>query len=168
MKTPFILALGLALAGCANLTRLNGFATGPEGARATPCEVAIAGAGTPRDMFRDTRAARMTTGGNGWCGWAVRLVDDRGTASEWTGASIVRAPSHGQVRVRLADGMAHIEYRPAPGYRGPDHFAVRLRPGLATRRATVRVVPPAPGPAVPETVITSTRWIGGSFLPASI
>ncbi len=168
MRTPSIVALGLALASCANLAQLNGFATGPVGPRAVPCEVAIAGAGTPRDMFRDTRAARMTTGGDGWCGWAVRLVDDRGTASEWTGASIVRAPLHGQVRVRLAGGMAHVEYRPAPGYRGSDRFAVRLRPGLATRRAIVRVVPPAPGAAAPETVITSTRWIGGSFLPASI
>ena len=166
MAIMAVLVLGLA--GCASLARFNGFATGPVGPRATPCEVAVAGAATSRDMFRDTRAARMTTGGNGWCGWAVRLVDDRGTPSEWSGASVVRAPLHGQVRVRLAGGMAHIEYRPNPGYRGPDRFAVRLRPGLATRRAAVRVVAPSPGAAAPETVITSTRWIGGSFLPASI
>jgi hypothetical protein len=160
MRHGFVAAgLGLALAGCANLAQINGFATGPAGVRASPCEVGVAGATRPRDMFKDTRLARMTTGDGGWCGWAVRLVDDQGAQHDWMGASIARAPSHGEVRVRLEGQMVHIEYRAVPGDRGPDAFAVRLNPGFAMRRAEVDVVAPAPGPAAPETVITSTRQI---------
>ncbi len=169
-----VAAAGLALAGCASLARLNGFAAGPAGPRASPCQVAIAGADLPRDAFGDTRQARMTTGGDGWCGWAVRLVDQYGVAYDWSRAEIDRAPAHGEVRVRRDGRLVHIEYRPAPGYRGADRFAVRLAPGLALRRAAVAVVAPAPVPAPampapagapPETVITSTRTIGRLFLP---
>ncbi|MDE2334788.1 MAG: hypothetical protein KGK10_09660 [Rhodospirillales bacterium] len=159
------LAVVLALGGCAGLDRLNGFAAGPAGPPASPCEVAIAGAATPRDMFSDTRAARMTTGGDGWCGWTVRLVGSDGIAYGWDRAEIARAPAHGEVRVRRGPGLVHIEYRPAPGYRGADRFALRLAPGLALRRASVEVVAPAPGPAVPATVITSTRWMGRWLYP---
>ncbi len=150
---------GLGLAGCANLAELNGFAVGPLGPRASRCEVAIAGAATPRDAFKDTREARMTVGGSGWCGWAVRLVDQNDIQYPWDRALVARAPAHGEVRVVQDGQVAHIEYRPAPGYLGADSFAVELAPGLAPRRASVEVVAPTPGPAAPETVITSTRHI---------
>ena len=152
-----IAVVGLALAGCAHLARINGFAVGPVGARAAPCEVAIADG--PRDMFLDTRVARMKVGDGGWCGWAVRLVDQDGARYRWDRAIVARAPSHGEVRVRDGRRFAHIEYRPAPGYRGLDAFAVELAPGFALRRAEVRVVASAPGPAEPERVITSTRMV---------
>ncbi len=154
-----VVLAALGLAGCANLAGLGGFATGPLGQRASPCEVAIAGAATPRDAFKDTREARMTTGGNGWCGWAVRLVDQNEIQYPWDRAIVARAPAHGEVRVVQEGQVAHIEYRPAPGYRGADSFAVKLAPGLALRGASVEVVAPAPGPTAPETVITSTRYI---------
>jgi hypothetical protein len=154
-----IAALGLALAGCAGLAEFNGFATGPAGPRSPSCHVAIADAARPRDMFQDTREARMTTGDGGWCGWAVRLVDQQGAWHEWTRATVARAPAHGETRVRLDGPVVHIEYRPAPGYRGPDAFAVRLGPGFALRQAQVDVVAGVPGPPAPEIMITSTRQI---------
>ncbi len=160
MRYGLVVALaGLGLAGCANLAGINGFATGPRGPRASPCEVAIAGAATPRDVFTDTRVARITTGGNGWCGWAVRLVDQEGVQHSWVRAVVAHAPAHGEVRVFQDAGIARIEYRPSPGYRGTDSFAVELAPGLAPRRAVVDVVAPAPYSAASRTVITSTRYI---------
>jgi hypothetical protein len=164
---------GVVLAGCANLAALNGFATGPVGVRASPCEVAVAGGAAPRDMFSDTRTAHMIVGaaggsGGGWCGWAVRLQDENGVQYGWDRATVVRAPAHGEVRVRPDGLLVHIEYRAAPLYRGADGFAVRLAPGFSVREASVDVVAPAPGAAVPETVITSTRWIGDWLYPPSL
>lgn len=159
MRLVVLVAGLLVLGGCAGLASLNGFATGPAGPRAAPCEVAIGGAGTPRDAFTDTRVARMTAGDGGWCGWAVRLVGQDQVSYPWERAQVVQAPAHGAVRVRPDGTLVHIEYRAAAGYRGPDAFTVRLAPGFAPRAAEVEVVPARPGAAAPETVITSTRLV---------
>jgi hypothetical protein len=158
-NTVLVVLGGLALAGCADLAALNGFATGPAGERASPCAVTVDDAGTPREMFGDTRVARMTTGDGGWCGWAVRLQDQGGAPYRWDRAEVSRAPAHGEIRVRPDGALVHVEYRPAPGYRGADGFAVRLGPGFSERAAVVQVVAPGAGAAVPEPVITSTRMI---------
>ena len=161
----FGLALALSVAACAGT---NGIDAVPAGRISQTCRVAIPNADKVVDAFQDRRAATMEVGNDsGWCGWYDRLVETEGSDLPWISAQVSRAPAHGVVRVRQDADRVHVEYQPAPGYVGPDAFAVRLGPGYALRSAAVNVVPatpPSSGPQSPEAGVTSSVLQNDSFI----
>jgi hypothetical protein len=48
-------------------------------------------------------------------------------------------PSHGKAYIHTVGDATRIDYTPAPGYAGPDSFAVTLLPGAAVLRVEVTV-----------------------------
>jgi hypothetical protein len=63
------------------------------------------------------------TGGGGWC--ALQFVQVFRELIIVPGISVVEAPSHGEARAERMPGRLAVVYRPAPGFVGTDHFAVR-------------------------------------------
>lgn len=84
----------------------------------------------------------MTVGNDGgWC--AISLTEpaspkDAGP-NPYKAGLLTSRPAHGKVYVHTVGDATRIDYRPAPGYAGPDSFAVTLVPGDATLRADVTV-----------------------------
>ncbi len=73
----------------------------------------------------------------GWCGPSL----SRNRAVGYTGGNVVDQPSHGEVRIRHLPTRSLVEYRPMPGYAGPDHFTVTLSPGNGLYLIDVTVKP---------------------------
>jgi hypothetical protein len=139
--------------------------------QAEPCRVVIADAARLVDAFQDSRPVTMEVGNDqGWCSWYNLLVrSGENIAIQIPGASILRDPSHGTARARRGLDRTYFDYRPDPGYRGADAFAVQLGPGFGQRRVAVTVVSPSAAAATTpaaEVGVTSSTGIGGGFGPS--
>ena len=135
----------------------------PAGQPARRCDMRVDNPTALIDAFSDARAASMTVSDDGgWCGYAIRLMQDVTSPQSWRQGMIVTAPQHGRLRLRRdADGpipseyqLLHVEYAPTPGYIGADMFAFRLQPGMTIRTVTVQAGPaPAAAAAATEPVL---------------
>jgi hypothetical protein len=84
----------------------------------------------------------MTVGNDG--GWCAISVMQPASSKEsgptpYKAGLLTSRPAHGKVYVHTVGDATRIDYRPAPGYAGPDSFAVTLVPGNAVLRADVTV-----------------------------
>jgi hypothetical protein len=138
MSRAAVLAMAaLGLWGCAS--QRDVLQAAPPGPVAQQCDASIEGQGSVRDVFTDTRATRLVVSNEGgWCGTYAQAQDGY-LPENWISGAVIEPPAHGAVRLRKTENQAHIEYRPDPGYVGPDAFAVQLQPGFSVRPTSVQV-----------------------------
>lgn len=59
--------------------------------------------------------------------WCLGSIAVSGASS--SGARVVDAPNHGELRLKVVDGGVVFVYRPGPGYQGSDRFLISLPSG---------------------------------------
>jgi len=91
--------------------------------QAPNCVVSLPWFGHQEGDYAAPHGTITTNNDGGWC--SLQFVEVFRQLSIVPAISVVEPPSHGEAAaLRLADRLA-IAYRPAPGFVGMDHFAVR-------------------------------------------
>ncbi len=125
----FVVAL-VALPGAVHAQ----FAPPSEGGKAVPsipmsefqpvasCDASLPWFGHQDSSYAAPQGTMAMTDG-GWC--ALQFVQVFRELYIVPKISVVEAPSHGEARAEQMPGRLAVVYRPAPGFVGTDHFAVR-------------------------------------------
>jgi hypothetical protein len=127
--------VGFVVALVALPDAVRAFVTPPsEGGKAVPsipmsglqpvasCDASLPWFGHQDSSYAAPQGTMAMTDG-GWC--ALQFVQVFRELYIVPKISVVEAPSHGEARAEQMPGRLAVVYRPAPGFVGTDHFAVR-------------------------------------------
>jgi hypothetical protein len=91
---------------------------------------------------KTTTAQIVVRNDGGWC--AIAVAEPGPMPTPYGAGLLAERPAHGKVYIHPVGRETRIDYTPAPGYAGPDRFAVQLLPGAGTLQVAVTVQPGAP------------------------
>ncbi|MBV8576997.1 MAG: hypothetical protein JOZ58_18410 [Acetobacteraceae bacterium] len=95
---------------------------------------------TPEDG-KETPVPVTVVNDGGWCAISVGLPPAPNDVypTPYKAGLLTSRPAHGKVYIHTVGDATRIDYTPAPGYAGPDSFAVTLIPGDAVLRVAATV-----------------------------